>query len=153
MGVLRRSVTCDRVREQVSLELDGELSELERRMLAAHTERCSACAGYAEAVTRFTVSIRESGLESPERPVVITRSGRAVPDRLHVNRLRVGVAAAIALAAFGLGTDIASRPSPSASLSLGTVSRFPTEAEVANELTLLQLARHGDSRNRSAVEI
>jgi predicted anti-sigma-YlaC factor YlaD len=60
MGVLRRSVACDRVREQVSLELDGELSELERRMLAAHIERCSPCAGYAETVTRFTDSSRSS---------------------------------------------------------------------------------------------
>jgi hypothetical protein len=63
------------------------------------------------------------------------------------------MAAAMAVAALGLGTDVALGPSPSASLSLGTVSRFPTDAEVASELTLLQLARHGDSRNRSAVEI
>ena len=35
---------CARVREQVSLELDGELSQLEQRMLAAHLERCAACA-------------------------------------------------------------------------------------------------------------
>ena len=153
MSALRRSVACDRVREQVSLKLDGELSELERRMLAAHLDRCSECARYAETVERFTHSIRETSLEPLERSVVVTLPGRAVRGRLHVGGLQVGVAAAAAVAALGLGTNLALGPNTPASGSPGTVPRFPTDAEVADELTLLRIARHGEKPSRSAVEI
>jgi anti-sigma factor RsiW len=153
MNVRRRSVVCDRVHEQVSLELDGELSELERRMLAAHTRSCAACAGYVEGVTRFTYAMREAKLESPERPVVIV-PGRAVLSRLRASRMQVGVAAAMAVAALGIGSRIALEPSSSASpLVTAAVTRFPTDTETSNEMTLLRLARDGDPRNRSAAEL
>ena len=47
MSAVYPQSVCARVREQVSLELDGELSQLEQRMLGAHLERCGACATYA----------------------------------------------------------------------------------------------------------
>ena len=37
---------CERAREWASLRLDGELSELERALLDAHTRNCAACAEY-----------------------------------------------------------------------------------------------------------
>ena len=41
MGALKAG--CDRAREWVSLELDGELSELGAARLDAHLVRCAAC--------------------------------------------------------------------------------------------------------------
>ena len=64
---------CARVREQVSLELDDELSQLERRMLTAHLERCAACATYADDVRDLTERMRSAPLHTMRRPVVVRR--------------------------------------------------------------------------------
>jgi len=89
------------VREQVSLELDGELSQLEQRMLASHLERCGACASYADRVRDLTERIRTAPLQLPRRPVVVRRT-----RHLTTTRLQAGVAAAFALAALGLGLQL-----------------------------------------------
>ena len=52
MSAAYPQTVCSRVREQVSLELDGELSQLEQRMLGAHLERCGGCAAYADGRAR-----------------------------------------------------------------------------------------------------
>src|SRR6185436_15557963 len=89
---------CARVREQVSLELDGELSQLEQRMLGSHLERCGACAMYAGEVRDLTERIRSAPMQVPSRPVVVRRTRHLTTSI----RLQVGVAAAFALAALGL---------------------------------------------------
>ena len=92
---------CVRVREQVSLELDGELSQLEQRMLKSHLDRCARCAAYASDVRDFTDRMRVAPHAVMQRPVVVRRR----PSR--TVRLQVGVAAGFALAALGLGTQLA----------------------------------------------
>ena len=62
---------CERAREWASLRLDGELSELERALLDAHTRNCSACAEYVADVGALTVAIRAAELERLPRPVVL----------------------------------------------------------------------------------
>src|SRR5262245_12043561 len=103
MSAVYPQSVCARVREQVSLELDGELSQLEQRMLSAHLERCGACATYADDVRDLTDRIRSAPLHSMRRPVVVRRR-----RQLSTTRIQVGVAAALALAALGLGTQLAS---------------------------------------------
>ena len=102
MSVAYPQTVCVRVREQVSLELDGELSQLEQHMLATHLERCLRCATYAADVRDLTDRIRNAPPATMQRPVVVRRR-RA----LTAVRLQVGVAAAFALAALGLGTQMA----------------------------------------------
>ena len=140
-------MVCERVRKQVSLLLDGELSELEARMVESHVLRCADCAEYRAHVTTFTEALRDAPLEVLRTPVVIERR-RAVS----IVRIQVGVAAALALAALGLGTQLQARPS-SSSQSVGSITRFPSDAEVASEAALLRLVRFGNPSNRSAAPL
>ncbi len=68
MSVVHRSLVCDRVRAQVSLGLDGELSQLETRMIAAHLSRCADCAAFEEDVRTFTSELRAAPMEQLEQP-------------------------------------------------------------------------------------
>jgi predicted anti-sigma-YlaC factor YlaD len=89
-----RPLVCERVRGQLSVGLDGELSQLERVMIASHIERCTACGAYESDVRSFTRALRDAPLEPMARPVVIHRRRRHVGARL-----QVAAAAAVALAA------------------------------------------------------
>ena len=88
---------CARVREQVSLELDGELSQLEHRMLATHLERCARCAAYAADVRDVTARIRNAPYAVMQRPIVVRRrravtTMRLPPILLYVfRRLAIGL--------------------------------------------------------------
>jgi anti-sigma factor RsiW len=62
---------CERAREWASLRLDGELSELERALLDAHTRNCAACAEYVDEIGAFTMAIRSAELEQLPRPVAL----------------------------------------------------------------------------------
>ncbi len=132
---------CARVREQVSLQLDAELSQLEERMLATHLERCAACAVYAEDVRDATERIRTAPLQSMRRPVVVRRQ-----RSLTTTRLQVGVAAAFALAALGLGTQLAtSSQSPEGSLARyeDGPNLSPPESVLEREQAILRVVKVG----------
>jgi anti-sigma factor RsiW len=107
MSAVYPQVVCTRVREQVSLELDGELSQLEQRMLATHVDRCAACATYAAEVRDLTARIRSAPLHNMRRPVVVARH-----RSIATTSIQIGVAAAFALAALGLGTELAVSSGP-----------------------------------------
>lgn len=131
---------CARVREQVSLELDGELSQLEQRMLATHLERCSRCAAYADDVRDVTARIRTAPPAFMQRPVVVRRHGP-----ITTVRLQVGVAAAFALAALGLGTQLASSPEQPSSLSRyeGRPALSPPRSVFEQEQAILRVVKAG----------
>ncbi len=141
MSAVYPQTVCARVREQVSLELDGELSQLELRMLEGHLERCSHCAAYAEDVRDFTDRMRSSPPAWMQRPVAIRRRRRA----LGAVRLQAGVAAAFALAALGLGAQLASPDHESSSLSRyeGQPSLSPQRAVLEREQAILRVVRAG----------
>jgi anti-sigma factor RsiW len=140
MSAVYPQSVCARVREQVSLELDGELSQLEQRMLAAHLERCGACAMYAEDVRDLTERIRSAPLHTMRRPVVVGR-----PRHLSTARLQVGIAAAFALAALGLGTQLASSPTPEGSLARyeGQPNLSPSRSVLEREQAILRVVKAG----------
>jgi anti-sigma factor RsiW len=142
MTAVRPSLVCRRVREQVSLQLDNELSELERRMLDAHLARCADCAAYADDVRRFTVELREAPLVALRRPVVVAaRRGRYVAARM-----QIGVAAALAFAALGLGTQLSASPeSGDSSLSRfeGTPNLSPPSTVLEREQAILEVVKPG----------
>jgi predicted anti-sigma-YlaC factor YlaD len=88
-----RPLVCERVRGQISVRLDGELSQLERAMVASHLERCATCRQYEIEVSGFTQVLREAPLEPMARPIPIQRRRRHVGARV-----QVAAAAAVAVA-------------------------------------------------------
>ncbi len=141
MSAIQASVVCERVRAQVSLHLDGELSQLELRMLETHLERCARCALYADDVRDLTERIRTAPLQTIQQPVVVRRRGQP----LTTVRLQVGVAAAFALAALGLGTQLAVAPEQRSSLSRfeGRPALSPPRAVVEQEQAILRVVKAG----------
>ena len=140
MSAVRPSVICERVRAQVSLQLDDELSQLERRMLAAHLERCSDCRSYADEVFAFTRTLREAPLESLERPLVLRR-----PRRASIGRLQVGVAAGLVVAILGAASQFAASETQSPSLARfeGARNLSPPGAVLEREQAILDVVRPG----------
>jgi hypothetical protein len=116
----------------VSLLLDDELSQLERRMLDAHLRRCADCSAYADDVTTFTDQIRFAPMETLSRQVVVQRR-----RRIPAMRLQAGVAAALAFAALGLGSQLAAGPS-SELTGFRPVTSYPTQAELQREIAILK---------------
>ena len=134
--------SCQRIREQVSLLLDDELSQLERRMLGAHLRRCADCSAYADEVTTFTDQIRYAPMEALTRQIVVQRR-RRIPAAM---RLQAGVAAALAFAALGLGSQLASGPSSELS-AYSTVTKYPTTVELQREIAILEYLPFRGSRS------
>jgi predicted anti-sigma-YlaC factor YlaD len=132
VSALPSSSSCQRVREQVSLLLDDELSQLERRMLDAHLRRCADCSAYADDVVTFTDQIRYAPMEMPSRQIVVQRRRRMPAMRLHA-----AAAAALAFAALGLGSQLAAGPSSELS-GFRPVTQFPTQAELQREVAILK---------------
>jgi predicted anti-sigma-YlaC factor YlaD len=96
MKAERSPLICDRVRSQVSMRLDGELSQLELRMVDAHLRRCADCRAFEADVRSFTEKLRSAPLETLRQPVVVRRR------RASFSAAQLSVAATLAVAALGL---------------------------------------------------
>jgi predicted anti-sigma-YlaC factor YlaD len=98
MGAVR-TAECERARSWVSLELDGELSEVEEALLRAHVGRCADCAGFERDAAALTRELRAAPLEASAVAVMSPRRRSAA-----MRVLRVGSAAAAVALAAGLGS-------------------------------------------------
>ena len=122
------NAVCDRARTYASLELDGELSQLEGAMLHAHLVRCAGCRAYAAEIASVADELRTAPFERLERPI-------SLPARRRVSfgTLQVAAAAAVALAALGIGGILASLDSENS-------RRFQTGSASASRPAYLQSA-------------
>jgi len=94
-----RGVLCERARSWAALAPDGELSELERKLLDAHVARCGACSTFTVQVAAIAGALRAAALQPLPRPVSIsTWRRRHVYARVRM----VGAAAAVAAMALGV---------------------------------------------------
>src|SRR4029077_9644407 len=100
---------CQRAREAVSAQLDGELSELGSARLSAHLRACAGCAAYALEAAAISKRLRATPLERPTVPIEL-------PSRRRTPGVRVAataaVAAAAALASVALGHSLSSSTHP-----------------------------------------
>jgi predicted anti-sigma-YlaC factor YlaD len=92
---------CERARAWVSLELDGELSQLEQALLAAHLRRCATCAASAAEMRALTAELRTAPLQRPGIRFELPERARARRGRSVA--LRLALAATLAALAAGLG--------------------------------------------------
>ena len=100
---------CQRAREAVSAQLDGELSELGSARLSAHLRACAACAAYALEAAAISTRLRATPLERPTRPIELPSRGRTPGVRVAAG---AAGAAAAALASVALGHSLGSSDQP-----------------------------------------
>jgi predicted anti-sigma-YlaC factor YlaD len=133
------SVACDRVRAQISLELDGEISQLERALVSAHLRRCADCHAFRERVRGFTTEFRAAPLVRPPADLHVRR-----PRRISVvARYQAGVAAAMALAIVGVAAEIAAPQRGDTQFRSIRVVHYQSQNELEHELTLLGVSADG----------
>lgn len=126
--------SCERAREWASLRLDGELSEFEQTLLAAHLERCGHCAEFARGIDGATRKLRAAPLTALGEPI-------ALPLRRRTLGLRATSAAAAAAAvvtAIGLGTLIGSFGGSQHTLVGGALPRAAVSSQPQGEQALIQ---------------
>lgn len=97
------ALLCERTREWISLELDGELSEFERALMNAHLVCCGECGEFEAEVRSITTRLRAERLEPVPVPVSLP-----VRRRSPLRVTQVAAAAAVVLAAAGLGSILGS---------------------------------------------
>lgn len=128
---------CDRVRQWVSADVDGELSTFERVLLADHLAGCPPCREFRMSVDGLTASLRAAPREQFEG-IVIGRVRRRARMRL------APAAAAMAVAAVGLGSILASaevRPHSASPASPVRVTSALAGTETMNLSTARALER------------
>jgi len=116
-----RGVLCDRARAWAALAPDSELSELERKLLGSHLDRCDSCADFAVRVAAVAAELRAASLQPLPRPVSVP-VWRRRPVYARVSA--IGAAAAVAVMALGV--------SARAPLSTGERDRLPRVTNFAN---------------------
>jgi anti-sigma factor RsiW len=90
-----RFLECERMREAVSAQLDGELSELEAIRLRTHLEACESCREFEASANFSTTALRSAPLEPLTRPI-------ALPSRRRISfRVPAAAAAAVVMVAAG----------------------------------------------------
>ena len=134
---------CQRTREQVSLRLDGELSQLELRMVAAHLERCADCGAFEVSVREFTEELRTAPFELPRQPIVIRRTGR-----VSISAAQISVAAALAIAVLGALSQVGApgAQDPNVGGGLSTTNLFKTSWQPEREIAEIDTALPGSNR-------
>lgn len=129
------------MREQVSLRLDDELSQLEERMLDAHLLRCADCRMFEQSVGDFTDRLRTAPLQSPRQPILVRRA-----RRVSIGAAQLSAAAALAVAVLGMlsQVDMPSTQDPAARST--TANLFKTSWQPDRELANIDTRLPGTNR-------
>jgi predicted anti-sigma-YlaC factor YlaD len=103
------NLQCRRTRELVSLELDGELSELDAARLEAHLADCASCRELKAELAGLTFALRSAPLERLDRTITLPQRVRWSLRPLQVGAVAAAVAVAAGLA--GVVGTVRSHPS------------------------------------------
>jgi len=68
-----RAPACERAAQAISMQLDGELSELELAQLRSHLDACAACRMLEEQMVGMTLELRIAPLAAPGRAFAAPR--------------------------------------------------------------------------------
>lgn len=139
-----RGILCERARTWAALAPDGELSELERKLLGSHLDRCGACADFAVHVAAVAANLRAAPLDPLERPVAVP-SWRRRPAYARLSA--VGAAAAVALMALGVAARPPLPTNEGERLKFSNVTNFASNAEGEVAL-IIRRSENDDARSR-----
>ena len=120
-------ILCERARTWAALAPDGELSELERKLLGAHVPRCAACAHFALEVAAVAAELRGAALQPLPRPLAVP-IWRRRPVYARVRA--VGAAAAVAVMALGIASRGPLTPTERDTFKLPQVTNFANTSPV-----------------------
>jgi predicted anti-sigma-YlaC factor YlaD len=123
MGRWWKTNACERATQWISLDLDGELSQLEQAALQRHLSGCAHCREVSTEVTAFTRMLREAPLLELEREVAY-----ALPRRARVRAVR-RAAFSLALAGLAGAAVLAGFVLPSSSVGKGSSLAFRSVQE------------------------
>lgn len=124
---------CERARAWAALAPDEELSELERKLLDSHVQRCATCAHFALQVAIVTAELRAAELQTLPRPISVPIWRRRP---VYARFRAVGAAAAVAVMALGIASRAPLTPSDRDSFELPQVTNFANNAP-AREVELI----------------
>ena len=133
---------CARARESVSVQLDGELPELELDRLETHLRICPACVAWADQVREATQLLREASLEVPVERFELPRRAR---------RWRVSSAVAVASAAAVVATMFVAPGQHASGNGPSLVFSVSSLADTNQHLVAGRLIRLEDGRAPSSV--
>ena len=130
---------CQKARERISLDLDGELSLHESGLLERHLSHCSECALFASDVRRHTGLLRAAAWEQP--PLF------ALPRRATARRfsVRVGATVASTAAAALVAVSVLSYGKPSDGHQVAALDFVPSGVVVERASHGLSGLRHPTS--------
>jgi anti-sigma factor RsiW len=131
------SWACDRAHQAVSLQLDGELSQLERALLKRHLDRCSECAEFAADASALTRELRAAAPVRLERPIELPLRRRVGSGFRHAGAW--AAAASVAASALLAVMSLPARQVPTGSPNAGTSS--PTANDDLREMRELRVAQ------------
>jgi anti-sigma factor RsiW len=147
----RNAALCERARSWAALAPDGELSELERKLLHSHLERCSACASFAVEVEAIAVELRAAALQPLPQPVALpVWRRRPVYARMRT----VGAAAAVAVMALGIASRAPLATEDRDAFQFPRIVDYSggdqAEAQKLREIRIATLAAEREARTRPA---
>jgi len=121
-----RGVLCDRARAWAALAPDGELSEIERKLLGAHLARCQTCEAFAADVAAVAEALTRERLTPLSHPISMVWWRR----RTGYARIRaLGAVAAVALMAIGVASRSPLPVNEREPLQFPRVTNFSNDAE------------------------
>jgi len=112
-----RTSGCERAAQWISLDLDGELSQLERAALGRHLDGCARCREVRTDVRAFTTLMREAPLVELGRPVELPQARRARVRTARRVAASLAFAALTAFAVAGAGLFPSGGTSPHSALA------------------------------------
>jgi anti-sigma factor RsiW len=116
-----RAAPCERWVRAISLQLDGEASELEAAALARHLLTCQRCREIATETAATTQLLREAPLLELGRPVTVVSPQRARKQFVRRGSAVLVVAAGLAVASAVTWFSDAPPKHPSSALSFRNV--------------------------------
>ncbi len=138
-----KSMDCSRWREALSAMADGEASEIDERLVAAHVARCPGCRSYKEMVESSPnmVSLSESA-DMPDLSKTISKLNAAADRAAHWSILRIILAVvAVQVMAFALPALVLGEEQDTATHSARHLGAFGVAYGVALLVVVVRPAR------------
>jgi predicted anti-sigma-YlaC factor YlaD len=137
----RDAASCEQARLWASLDVDAELSELERARLDAHLEACPGCRRYARELADLAAQMRAAPPSEPSALVWMRQRRQTGPRRWQLALSAAAVVAALFAGGLAGRLRSAGHPGDTPGASPASAWMFYTAYHSAPETALLARRR------------